>query len=62
MVIEVREAPVPVRWRWSEIGGQPMVVCWFHDDPAPIARYTKAGDAMTVELSNGQKIIVRAKK
>ena len=62
-MIEVREAPVPVRWRWSELNGMKMKShAWFDFDPCPIAPHAERDDAMTVELSNGQTVIVRAKK
>lgn len=66
-MIEVREAPTPIRHAWKG-NGKPM---WFYD-PAIAFRFSTAElvefhDGLDVfpcrvELSGGQVVIVRAKK
>lgn len=68
MVIEVREAPVPVRYRFA---GRLGLGKWFCEKDIPYSNITEVVvrnvSAVTVlsahvELSNGQTVIVRAKK
>lgn len=61
-MVEIREAPVPVRHRWSALGGEQVRELWFHNDLHILCKYINKGDALTVEFSNGQTVIVRAKK
>lgn len=61
MVIEVRDAPVPVRWRWQGCGWIEGQRAWFMDRGISAWRSFSCMP-LTVELSNGQVVIVRAKK
>ena len=61
-MVEIREAPVPVRWRWYGTnewmeGGEPWFLNRGKDDWNAFICMP-----LTVELSNGQTVIVRAKK
>lgn len=62
---EIREPPVPVRYRWSELDGTAMnTVMWWDTDREDIFRSCMGvfgKDVMTIEYDNGQTIIVRAK-
>lgn len=67
MVIEVREAPVPVRYRWSRLSGQLMSKVWYDIDLEDrhslfACSVVTDDDHITVEFDNGQTVIVRAKK
>lgn len=65
-MVEIREAPVPVRWRW--LGWTDYVassVLWhnFSDiNPCAPGFGLAGGDVISVELSSGQTVIVKAKK
>lgn len=66
-MIEVREAPVPVRYRWSVLCGKPMTEVWYDIDPEDrhslfACSVVTDDDHITVEFDNGQTVIVRAKK
>lgn len=65
MVIEIREAPVPVRY-WHSWNHSDDYVAGVVKKPTAndVSRWIKAGykGAVKVMLSNGQIIIVRAKK
>lgn len=72
MVIEVREAPVPVRWAWR-MHGEPVDMCVRPAWSTPfderntyrswdILETVSADWSLSVLLSNGQIVIVRAKK
>lgn len=61
----IKEAPVPVRWHWIEWPGY-VAQCKLnhevdHIDPC-VFGFLEYGDVVSVELSNGQTVIVRAKK
>lgn len=64
---EIREAPVPVRYRWETILG---LGSWFRAEDIPHSTIFEVVErnirsrlvpSSHVELSNGQTIIVRAK-
>lgn len=64
---EIKDAPVPVRYRWSVLGGKPMTPMWWRVEEwempnLPACNFVNTQDHITVELSNGQTVIVRAKK
>lgn len=66
-MVEIREAPVPVRYRWSVLVGVPMTPMWWGVEEGDrnslfACSFVTAEKHITVELSNGQTIIVRAKK
>lgn len=66
---EIREAPVPVSWGWG-VGGYIAEPCIIGDPWWVRHMQSKRGvgdllgdifESLTVELSNGQTVIVRAK-
>ncbi len=64
----IKEAPVPVRYRWSRLSGAPMMVeLWFDIEPHErtslyACRAVTGDDHIAIQFSNGQTVIVRAKK
>lgn len=64
-MVEVREAPVPVRWNWIEWPGYVAQNKVKHEvdyiDPC-VFGFLEFGGVISVELSNGQIVIVRVKK
>lgn len=63
----IKEAPVPVRLWWNSIGGMCMASAprvYFSAEGNEWIYSTDLSDdsSFTVELSNGQTVIVRAKK
>ena len=63
----IKEAPVPVRLWWNRIAGMcmasaPRVYLPAEGNEWIYRPYLSDGYSFTVELSNGQTVIVRAKK
>lgn len=63
----IKEAPMPVRYRWSALSGAPMTPLWWSVEEwealnLPACNFVNTQDHITVELSNGQTVIVRGKK
>lgn len=60
----IKEAPVPVRWGWI-IDGWKAPSIWNEQRDIPVESVLRGVDekwTLVVTLSNGQTVIVRAKK
>lgn len=63
-MVEIREAPVPMRWRWVTPSDPPNPI-WYGVDylsPDAVVAGVDSYWSAKFKLSNGQTIIVRAKK